>query len=308
MKASNSLGGELEEIGAPVDIGDDIDRVDDPRVGHAEGHDGFDWDQFVWVRGDVGEEVPAHALDRVELGFVEDQCREFLPRRAQGDEVGLYFLPGEGIGVVHAAVEYHGADQVLRSGGEDLAQCSQGDLGDDALIELSHFRDWPECRLDDLARLDVPEQLEFRDDINQRQVPLHGQQGRFWYVPGAALSRELGRVGRLVQDNLDVLADCVPVVFSQAGLELVEMGIVSVRLALRLGGLLVVRLARLAHLPVPPGLLVPMIGLGLGEYPPGFFAGRLVTRLTAEHSPERPWRFGLEVWPLRSGERPGKLA
>jgi hypothetical protein len=33
---------------------------------------------------------------------------------------------------------------------------------------------------------------------------------------------------------------------------------------------------------------VPMIGLSLGERPPGFFAGRLVTRLTAEQAPERP--------------------
>ena len=82
----------------------------------------------------------------------------------------------------------------------------------------------------------------------------------------------------------------------------------GVHLALRLGDLPVVRLARLADLSVPLSLLTPMIGLGLGECPPGFFTGRLVTRLTAEHSPERPWRFRLEVCPLRSRERPGKLA
>ena len=100
----------------------------------------------------------------------------------------------------------------------------------------------------------------------------------------------------------------MPVVFPQAGLELVDMCIVSVYLALRVGDLPVVCLACLTDLSVPLRLPAPMIGLGLGECPPGLFAGRLVTRLTAEHSPERPWRFGLEVCPLRSRERPGKPA
>lgn len=216
-------------------------RVDNPRVGHAERHDGLDGDQFIRVRGDVGEKIPADALHRVELRLVEDQRGELLPGRPQGDQVRLDLLPGEGIDVVHAAVEDDGADHVLRSGGKDFAQCPQGDLGDDALIDLPDFGDWPECRLDDLARLDVPERLEFRDDINQRQIPLHGQQGRFRHVSGTTLSRELGRVRRPVQDNLDVLADCAPVVFPKAGLELVDMGIVGVYLALRVGDLPVVR-------------------------------------------------------------------
>jgi hypothetical protein len=64
------LRGEFQEIGTLVDVGDDIDRIDDPRVGHAERHDWFDGDQFIGVRGDVGEEVPADALDRGELRLV----------------------------------------------------------------------------------------------------------------------------------------------------------------------------------------------------------------------------------------------
>ena len=115
-------------------------------------------------------------------------------------------------------------------------------------------------------------------------------------------------IGRPVQHNLDVFADCVPVVFPQASLQLVDMGIVGVYLALRLDDLPVMRPPCLTDLPLPLRLPVPMIGLGLGERPPGFFAGRLVTRLTTEHPPERPWRFGLEVCPLWSRERLGKLA
>ena len=100
----------------------------------------------------------------------------------------------------------------------------------------------------------------------------------------------------------------MPVVFPQADLELIDMGIVGVYLALRVSDLLVVRLACLSDLPVPLRFLAPMIGLGLGECPPGLFTGRLITRLAAEHPPERPWRFGLEVCPLWSRERSGKLA
>jgi hypothetical protein len=100
----------------------------------------------------------------------------------------------------------------------------------------------------------------------------------------------------------------VPVVFPQADIELVDMCIVGVYLALRVGDLAVVRLACLSDLSVPLRFPTPIIGLGLGECPSGFFAGRLVARLAAEHPPERPWRFGLEVCPLRSRERPGKLA
>jgi hypothetical protein len=86
------------------------------------------------------------------------------------------------------------------------------------------------------------------------------------------------------------------------------MGIVGVYLALRVGDLPVVRPPCLTDLSVTLRLPVSVIGLGLGECPLGFFAGRVVTRLAAEHPPERPWRFGLEVCPLRSRERPGKLA
>jgi len=100
----------------------------------------------------------------------------------------------------------------------------------------------------------------------------------------------------------------VPVVFPQASLQLVDMGIVGVYLALRLGDLPVIRPLCLTDLPLPVRLTVPMIGLSLGERPPGFFAGRLVTRLTAEQAPERPWRFGLDTCPLRSRARLGKLA
>jgi hypothetical protein len=75
---------------------------------------------------------------------------------------------------------------------------------------------------------------------------------------------------------------------------------------LRVGDLPVMRPACLTDLSVPLRLLAPMIGLGLGECPPGFFAGRLVTRLTAEHPPECPWRLGLEVCPLRNGGEAGQ--
>lgn len=71
--------GELQKIGPLVDVGEDVDRVNDARIGHAVRHDRLDGDEFVWVRGDVGEEVLADAFDRVEPGLVEDQRREPPP-------------------------------------------------------------------------------------------------------------------------------------------------------------------------------------------------------------------------------------
>jgi hypothetical protein len=76
---------------------------------------------------------------------------------------------------VHAAVEHHRADHLLRSGVEDLAQRPQGDLGDDTLIDLPYLGDGPGRWLDGLAGLDMTECLVLRDDIDRGQVPLDSQ-------------------------------------------------------------------------------------------------------------------------------------
>ena len=201
------------------------------------------------------------------FGSIENQRRELLPGRAQGDEVRLDLLPGERIDIMHAAVEHDRADHVLRSGVEDLAQRPQGDLGDDTLIDLPYLGDWPGHWLDDLAGLDVPERLVLRDDIDRGQVPLDSQQRGFGYISGGALCREPGRVRGAVQHRLDVLADGMPVVLAKAGLHLVDMRIVGVDLALRVGNLPVMRPACLSNLPAPLGFAVPVIGLGLVECP-----------------------------------------
>jgi hypothetical protein len=127
------------------------------------------------MRRDVGEEVPAEAVDRLELGLIQDQRRELLPGGAQCDEVRLDLLAGEGIDGVDAAVEDNRADHVFLSGGEDFAERPYRDLGDDALIDLPDLRHWSGYRLDRFAGLDVPERFLLRDDLDWGQIPLHSK-------------------------------------------------------------------------------------------------------------------------------------
>jgi hypothetical protein len=61
---------------------------------------------------------------------------------------------------------------ISRGGVEDLAQRPQGDLGDDALMDLTYLVYRPGYRLEDLAGLDMPERSVRRDDVDSRQVPL----------------------------------------------------------------------------------------------------------------------------------------
>ena len=49
MNVLELLGAEFEQVGPLIDVGDDIDRVDDAWVGHAVGHDRFDGNQLVGV-------------------------------------------------------------------------------------------------------------------------------------------------------------------------------------------------------------------------------------------------------------------
>ena len=153
----------------------------------------------------------------------------------------------------------------------------------------------------------MPERFILRDDIDRGQVPLDSQQEGFWHIPGTSLSRELGRVRRAVQHYLDVLADSVPVILTKARFEFLEMHIVSIDLVLCIGNLPVIRPACLSDLPEPVRFAVLVIGLGMVECPPGFVACSLVTLLAAEHPLEHSRRFRLEVRPLRSRDRDGKL-
>src|SRR6266498_1890953 len=153
-----------------------IDPVDVAWVGHAVRHDRLDGDQLLRMRRDVGEEVPADAVDWLELGLIQDQRRELLPGGAQRDEVRLDLLAGEGIDGMDAAVEYNRADHVLLSGVEDLAERPQSDLGDDTLIDLPDLRHRSGYGLDHFAGLDMPERFLHRDDLDRRQIPLHSKQ------------------------------------------------------------------------------------------------------------------------------------
>lgn len=73
------LGVKVEQVGAFVDVGDDVHGIDNAGVGHAERHDRLDGDQFVRMGGNVGVEVTANAFDGLELRFVEHQRGELFP-------------------------------------------------------------------------------------------------------------------------------------------------------------------------------------------------------------------------------------
>jgi hypothetical protein len=221
----------------------------------------------------------------------------------RGDQVGLDFLAGERVDLMHLAIEHHRADHFLGCRVESLAQGPQGDLGADTLIDLPDVGNRPGRWLDYFAGFDVPECLVFRDDIGQGQVPLDSQQGGFGYISGSALRREPGWIRGTVQHYLDVLADSMPVVLAESGrLQFVDMRIVSADLALSVGNLPVMRLASLDDLPALLRFAALVIGLGVVECSPGLLAGSLITPL--EHSR----RFRFEVRPLRSRDRYHKLS
>jgi hypothetical protein len=100
----------------------------------------------------------------------------------------------------------------------------------------------------------------------------------------------------------------MPVVLAKAGLPLVDMRIVGVDLALRVGNLPIMRPACLCDLPAPLGFAAPVIGLGLAECSPGLLVGSLVTLLAAEHPLEHSRWFGFEVGPLWRRDGNCKLA
>lgn len=257
---------------------------------------------------DVSEEVPADAVDRLELGLIHDQWRELLPGGAQRDEMRLNLLTGEGIDGMDAAVEYDRANHVLLSGAKDLTERPYGDLGDDALIELPDLRHRPGYRLDCFAGLDVPECLLFRDDLDWGQIPLHSKQGGFGHVTGAALGREISWVWRCVEHSLDVFADGKPIVGRQPSRHLIDAGIMGGDLAFLLSDFLLIRSARLDDLPTPLCILLPVALLGPRKLAFCSINGRIVSLLTAEHPPQAPRGLGLEVLPLRRPKRNPELA
>jgi hypothetical protein len=122
------LGAELKQVGSFVNVGDNVDRIDDARVGHAVRHDRLDGDQLVWMRRNIGEEVLAHAFDWIELRLSQNQGRELLPGSAERDEMRLDLLPGERVDGMHASVEDDRTDDLAGRGIEDLAQSPEGDL------------------------------------------------------------------------------------------------------------------------------------------------------------------------------------
>ena len=193
------LGAEFEEVGPPVEVGDDIDRVDDARVRHAVGHDGLDGYQLVWVLRDVGEEVPAYALHGFELRLVQDERAELFPCSAKCDEVRLDLLARDRVNCADASIEDDRADHLVWGRGEDLTERSKCDLGDDALVDQPDLCWLPGCRFYSFAGLDVPECLLTWDHADWGQVPLHGKKRRFGHVACAALCWEVRWVGRLLR-------------------------------------------------------------------------------------------------------------
>ena len=106
---------------------------------------------------------------------------------------------------------------------------------------------------------------------------------------------------------MDVLADRTPLVRAQASLHLIDMRIVGVDLALYVGELSVMRLARVIDLTAPLGFAVPVICLGLVECLPGGLTSSLVLLLATENPLEPARRLGFELCPLRSRDRDGEL-
>ncbi len=307
MKFLKLLGAEFEQVGPFVQVGDDVDWVDDARVGHAVGHDRLDRNQFVWVRRDVREEVPAYALDRLQLWLIQDKFAELLPRGTQCDEVWPDLLTGGWVDGMDPPVEDNGADHLVWGRTEDLAQGAERDLGNDTLVDQPDLCWRPGYRLYDLAGLDVPERFLLRNDVDRWQVPLHGKERGFGHVPRAALGRETSRVGRQVQHGLDVLADSEPIVLTQPGRHLIDMRIVGRDLAFCLLHPPLISAACVSHLLRSLVFPPPMVFLSLLKLLPGRIDRRLVLLLTTEHTAQPPYRLGFEVSPFRSWNRNGKI-
>jgi hypothetical protein len=99
----------------------------------------------------------------------------------------------------------------------------------------------------------------------------------------------------------------MPVVLAETSLELLDMRIVGVDLALCVCNLPVIRPACLSDLPTPLLFAVLVIGPGLVERPPGFLAGSLITLPATEHPLEPSRRCWFEICPLRRRDRYCKL-
>jgi hypothetical protein len=153
----------------------------------------------------------------------------------------------------------------------------------------------------------VPERFLLRDDVDRWQVPLHGKQRGFGHVPRAALGRETGRIGRQVQHGLDVLADREPVVLAEPGRHLIDMRIVGRDLAFCFLRPPLISAACLGHLLGSLVFAAPMVFFGPAKVLPGRIDRSLILLLPAEHAAEPSHRLGLEVSPLRSRNRKGKL-